>query len=100
MNATTSDRLAISSTQALRDRARQSLQRCGATVQADGDAPGMARTPITGEHLFEVPQAGPADVDAAIAQAGAAFAEWRNIPAPVRGSVVKRFGALLTDPQR
>ena len=97
MNATTSDRLAITSTRALRERARQSLGRCGATVQPGGDAMRPARTPITGEDLFEVPQAEPADVQAAIARAGAAFAKWRNIPGPVRGSVVKRFGVLLTD---
>jgi aldehyde dehydrogenase (NAD+) len=56
-----------------------------------------ARSPITGEDLFDVPAAGRAEVEAAIAAAKAAFSEWRTTPAPVRGALVKRLGALLTE---
>jgi aldehyde dehydrogenase (NAD+) len=55
-----------------------------------------ARSPITGEVLFDVPAAGSADVQEAIAAAKAAFSEWRITPAPVRGALVKRLGGLLT----
>jgi aldehyde dehydrogenase (NAD+) len=56
-----------------------------------------ARSPITGETLFDVPAAERAEVEAAIAAAKAAFNEWRAVPAPVRGALVKRLGALLTE---
>jgi aldehyde dehydrogenase (NAD+) len=56
-----------------------------------------ARSPITGEALFDVPAAGQAEVEAAIAAAKAAFCTWRSTPAPIRGSLVKRLGALLTE---
>ncbi len=56
-----------------------------------------ARSPITGEALFDVSAAGQADVEAAISTANAAFLQWRTTPAPVRGALVKRLGALLTE---
>ena len=87
----------MSSTDALREHARASLQRCGVTL-ADGDGPRLwARSPITGEDLFEVPAAGRSEVQQAIAAASRAFAQWRTVPAPVRGALVKHFGTLLGD---
>ncbi|HYM83138.1 MAG TPA: aldehyde dehydrogenase family protein [Candidatus Dormibacteraeota bacterium] len=41
--------------------------------------------------------ADPADVARAVAAAGAAFAGWRATPAPKRGEVLYRFGALLAE---
>ena len=65
---------------------------------SDGPGPPVtARTPITGEALFDVAGAGRAEIQAAIAAARAAFSEWRTVPAPVRGMLVKRFGALLAE---
>jgi aldehyde dehydrogenase (NAD+) len=96
-SATISGQLVITSTETLRARARQGLERCGASVQCGDGATVMARTPITGEDLFEVAQAGPEEVKAAIARAAAAFAQWRSVPGPVRGAVVKRLSLLLTE---
>ncbi len=93
--AAVSDKLAVTSTDTLRARARASLERCGA--KPGGGATIMARSPITGEGLFPVPQAGPQDVDAAIARAARAFREWRTVPGPVRGGVVKRLAELLAE---
>ena len=59
--------------------------------------PFTARTPVTGEDLFEFPAADAADVEAAIDAAHAAFLQWRTVPGPVRGALVKRLGELLTD---
>jgi len=59
--------------------------------------PVAARSPITGEELFDVPGADEAAVKAAIAAAKAAFMEWRIVPAPVRGALVKRLGTLLAE---
>src|ERR1039458_471938 len=77
-------------------RARQSLERCGVELLPSTDGPRVsARSPITGEALLAVPAAGRAEVDTAIAAARAAFTSWRTVPAPVRGALVKRLGALL-----
>ena len=51
---------------------------------------------MTGEAVATVPFAGAADVERAIDRAHAAFLQWRTVPAPVRGRLVKRFGELLT----
>jgi aldehyde dehydrogenase (NAD+) len=85
-------------TAALRDTARAALRRCG----ADADRlPGAGRipvvSPVTGEALVTVPLADSADVEAAVERAHAAFRQWRKVPAPVRGRLVKRFGELLAE---
>ena len=90
--------LSVSSTDELRSRARRSLENCGVDLSSIASGPTVtARSPITGEALFDVPAAGPAELEAAIAAAKSAFAEWRVTPAPVRGGLVKRLGTLLTE---
>jgi aldehyde dehydrogenase (NAD+) len=95
-----SDQQAISlpSTEELRARARRSLERCGAAAAPPEGGPTIAaRTPITGEELFDVEAAGPNQIESAIAEAQAAFQTWRTVPAPARGALVKRLGALLAE---
>ena len=55
------------------------------------------RTPITGEVILSVRGHSSDDIDAAITAAAEAFATWRDVPAPVRGRLVKRWGELLTE---
>ena len=55
------------------------------------------RTPITGESVFSVRTCTSADVDAAVGRAAQAFLTWREVPAPIRGQLVKRWGELLTE---
>ena len=87
--------VSLPSTEALRDLAAVTAHRCGVpTASLTGD--GIARTPITGGTIAAVGRAEPADVDAAVERARAAFAEWRGTPAPVRGALVRRFADLLT----
>jgi aldehyde dehydrogenase (NAD+) len=88
---------AVSTTEQLRARASHSLDRCGVGTGAGSGPTVTARTPITGEALFDVPAAGPAEIDAAIAAAKDAFATWRAVPAPARGALIKRFGALMQE---
>src|SRR2546421_2984092 len=89
--------LSVSSTDELRSRARHALEQCGVEISNLGTGPtATARSPITGETLFDVPAAGQAEVQAAIDAAKAAFTEWRATPAPARGGLVRRLGALLT----
>ena len=89
------DPITVTGTEALRGLARKSLGRCGVEIRAGAGPVVTARTPITGESLFDIPGAGVSEVDAAVARADAAFARWRTIPAPRRGAVVKRLGQLL-----
>jgi len=90
--------LSISSTDELRSRARGALENCGVDLSSLGTGPSVsARSPITGESLFDVPAAGQAEVEAAIAATERAFREWRGVPAPIRGALVKRLGALLSE---
>jgi aldehyde dehydrogenase (NAD+) len=91
----TATALSVSSTDELRARARRSLERCGVALSPPSGPSVSARSPITGENLFEVRAAGVDEIEAAIAFAKSAFATWRTVPAPVRGGLVKRFGALL-----
>jgi acyl-CoA reductase-like NAD-dependent aldehyde dehydrogenase len=88
--------LTVSSTDDLRSRARAALESCGVDLSSPGAGPSVsARSPITGEALFDVPAASEAEVKAAIAETNAAFREWRSVPAPIRGAFVKRLGELL-----
>ncbi len=54
-----------------------------------------ARSPITGELLAHVAEASPADVERAVDHAHQAFAQWRLVPAPRRGELVRLFGEEL-----
>src|SRR6266702_3744155 len=53
------------------------------------------RTPITGEIIAHVPTISAADATKAIAQAHTAFLEWRNVPAPKRGELIRLLGEEL-----
>jgi L-aminoadipate-semialdehyde dehydrogenase len=55
------------------------------------------RTPITGEVILKVRTQNSDDIDAAVAEAAEAFVTWREVPAPVRGQLVKRWGELLSE---
>ena len=85
-------------TAGMREIADAALRRCGADPE---QLPGVDRitviSPVTGEDVATVPFAGPAEVDAAVERAHAAFQRWRTVPAPVRGRLVKRFGELLAE---
>lgn len=82
---------AVTTTADLRARAASALEACG----VDPAGPTSSRTPITGEALVGV--AAPAPVGRALDRAAAAFTVWRTTPAPVRGQVVARLGALLRE---
>jgi aldehyde dehydrogenase (NAD+) len=82
----------------LRERARASLLRCGAELVGPAGAPTVtARSPVTGADLFGFPGTAPAQVEAAVMAAHQAFLDWRTVPAPARGALVKRFGELVAE---
>jgi aldehyde dehydrogenase (NAD+) len=54
-------------------------------------------SPATGEPIGTFPRSGPDDVDRAVEAAKAAYEEWRLVPAPARGEILYRFGALVRE---
>jgi len=72
---------------------RHLLTRLGVDPAVLGDRGVAARSPITGELLGHVTET--TDVGAAIGRAAAAFTAWREVPAPRRGELVRRFGDVL-----
>ena len=80
-------------TEHLVDVARAAFADLGAPWPEEGDI--VARTPITGGTLALVPAHAAADVDAAVARAADAFRDWRLVPAPRRGEVVRVLGEQL-----
>jgi aldehyde dehydrogenase (NAD+) len=80
----------------LGERARATAQRCGVDLTTiAGDT--KTTSPINGEHLHSVAWVDAKAVDAAVERAHDAFLQWRTVPAPVRGALVKRFGELLAE---
>ncbi|UPK74949.1 aldehyde dehydrogenase family protein [Nocardioidaceae bacterium SCSIO 66511] len=80
----------------LTEIARTTLDRCG----VDADALGSDvtnRSPINGEPVFSVAYEDETAVKQAVERAQDAFKQWRVVPAPVRGALVKRFGELLVE---
>ena len=53
------------------------------------------RTPVTGEAIASLRQVTPADAGKAIEAAHAAFLQWRLVPAPRRGELVRLLGEEL-----
>ncbi|TYB42446.1 aldehyde dehydrogenase family protein [Actinomadura chibensis] len=80
---------------AVRDRTSMIIG--GRAVPAASGAWLTTYDPSTGEPLAEAPRGGPADVDAAVASAHAAYRapEWARLTPPDRGRALARLGALL-----
>jgi len=57
----------------------------------------ITTNPATGEKLAELPVAGPADVDAAVAAARAAQPAWGALPGAERARVLRRAAAILRE---
>jgi aldehyde dehydrogenase (NAD+) len=72
------------------------LTRLGVTsLSHDGDL--IARTPITGGELARLHSHSAAEVADTVAAAQEAFRQWRTVPAPVRGALVRELGDLLRE---
>lgn len=52
-------------------------------------------SPVDGQHIASVGLATPDALDEVLDQAIAAFADWRHVPAPHRGEIVRQFGEEL-----
>ena len=84
----------IPSSSALNRLAVATASRCGVDVDAfAGDV--VTTSPINGEPLATTSWVDGSAVDDAVTRAQATFLQWRRVPAPVRGALVKRLGELL-----
>ncbi|GAA2076518.1 aldehyde dehydrogenase family protein [Aeromicrobium halocynthiae] len=78
-------------------RAREILQRVGAGDPFTGDGALHARSPIDGSTIGRLTPHSAGDVEAAVGAAHEAFLQWRSVPAPVRGQMVRELGELLRE---
>ncbi|HVW70915.1 MAG TPA: aldehyde dehydrogenase family protein [Steroidobacteraceae bacterium] len=76
------------------EEARQILRSMEVVVPEGRDTITLT-SPIDESPMPSVPVSRAADVNEAIAAAQAAFRTWRNVPAPVRGELVRLFGQQL-----
>src|SRR5687768_3600187 len=68
----------------------------GLAVERDPAGGGLvSRSPIDGAVLGRVPETRPDEARAVIAAAQRAFLEWRTVPAPRRGELVRLYGEEL-----
>jgi aldehyde dehydrogenase (NAD+) len=79
----------------LAEEARSILDSLGVAPETLRGGPLAARSAVTGETLARLAPADRAATDAAIEAAHAAFLQWRNVPAPRRGELVRLLGEEL-----
>jgi aldehyde dehydrogenase (NAD+) len=85
----------VSTTADLRARAVAALGSCGVDPVLLDAGTLEVRSPVTGEVVAELELAGPTHMEAAIEAAHQAYLRWRDVPAPLRGALVKRLGELI-----
>lgn len=91
---------ALPTDQAITDLLTSGLTACGVdtsvlTAGSSAAASLPARSPITGQSLGELAADTKETAAAKISAAAKAFDTWRDVPAPVRGQLVQRWGQLL-----
>src|SRR5215831_13432277 len=79
----------------LRADATAILERLGVSQAALSGGALAVSSPITGEVLARLAATTPQQAEAAIGRAAAAFARWRDVPAPRRGELVRLLGEEL-----
>ena len=88
--------MSLPSASELRSLAESAATACGVDLGAvAGDQVGLS--PVNGLAVSSLRWTTPAEVTATVARGAAAYDEWRLVPAPVRGAVVRRFGELLRE---
>ena len=76
-------------------RDEEMFEALGLDAAARSAGPLVSRSPIDGRVLGSVNVALPVDAIGCIDQAQEAFVQWRMVPAPVRGELMRRFGLEL-----
>src|SRR5271154_5101363 len=96
MTAVASTR-AASGASSIRAEAEALLKTLGVNLAAHAGAGLTARSPIDGATIAEIKEHSPAEVGAAIGRAHKAWGEWRQVPAPKRGELVRLLGEELRE---
>lgn len=65
-------------------------------IETQGDLT-VSVSPIDGKEIAKVRNATPDDYENVIKKAEAAFKEWRKVPAPIRGELVRKIGLALRE---
>lgn len=78
-------------------RARQILAELGAADPFTDGGDLVASSPVDGSELGRLRAHTPDEVTAVIGTAQRAFEEWRSVPGPVRGHLVRELGELLRE---
>src|SRR5258706_16141504 len=81
----------------IRDNLEAILGRLGVDLTAWKGDDLIVRTPVTGEVIASLRASTPVETAAVVARAREAFLAWRLVPAPRRGELVRRLGALLRE---
>ena len=76
-------------------QAQDLLVRMGVAKSLYTEGTLTARSPVDGAVTGKVVESTAADMQAAVSTAHAAFLQWRVIPAPKRGELVRKFGEVL-----
>jgi alpha-ketoglutaric semialdehyde dehydrogenase len=69
----------------------------GEWVDAESGETFESRSPATGDLIGVFPRSTAADVDRAVDAAKEAYSSWHLVPAPKRGEILFRFGALVAE---
>lgn len=89
----------IPTADALRDRAVAAARACGVQTDRLTGGPDVA-SPVNGAVVGSPAWATAQDADAAVERARSAFLTWRDVPAPLRGNLVRRLAELLREHQQ
>ncbi len=79
----------------LASRAKEILTGFGVPEAAYMEGTLEVTTPVSGEVIGRIRSAAPGEVDGIVEEAHTAFLEWREVPAPKRGELVRLFGEEL-----
>lgn len=71
------------------------IERIGLTESEIRGGDLISRSPIDGAELARVARTSLGEIPRMVARANAAFAEWRNVPAPRRGDLIRLLGEEL-----
>ena len=69
---------------------------CGEWLETSGELL-ESRSPATGELLATVKQATAEEYDQVVAAAEEAFLRWREVPAPIRGEIIRKMGNAIRE---
>jgi aldehyde dehydrogenase (NAD+) len=83
--------------EAITQRTNEILDRLGVSNPFDSSGELISRSPITGAELGRITAHTPAQVGEIVGRAADAFAQWRDVPAPIRGKLVRELGELLRE---